>query len=287
MSARNSQRTVFLTGAASGIGRQMTRELIARGDWILACDLDAGRLAAIAEHDGWPSERVERLAFDVRDPEAWQSAIDDLVARRGPIDVLMNIAGALKPGYVHELSPKEIDLHLDVNAKGLMYGSQLAAAQMVKQGQGHIVNIASMAALAAVPGIALYTASKWAVRGFSLAMARELAPLGVRVSVICPDAVQTPMLDLQLDYREAALTFSGPKPLTAEEVCRAVCEQALEKHRLEVIIPWNRGVVAKLTSFMPSLAARVLPGLTAKGLKQQAAARERFQQSAGQAKAPQ
>src|SRR5205085_5137897 len=131
------------------------------------------------------------------------------VTTYGRVDVLMNVAGYLLPGYIHETSADQIERHMDINAKGLMLGTQAAARVMVRQGQGHIINIASMAALAPVPGLCCYSASKYAVRAFSLAVAQELRPHGVYVTAVCPDAVQTPMLDLQVDYQEAAMTFSG------------------------------------------------------------------------------
>jgi len=271
-----SSRVVVLTGAASGIGRHLTGLLAACGDRLLATDVDLAALEAIARQDAWPTDRVLLAALDVRDPAAWRQIIERAVDTWGRLDVLLNVAGIIQPGLVHAQSPRDIDWHLDINAKGLIYGTQAAAAVMVAQRSGQIVNLASMAALAAVPGLALYTASKWAVRGFSLAIAQELAPHGVRVSVVYPDAVQTPMLDKQLDYQEAALTFSGSRLLSVEEVGRAIVEQALERGRLEVIIPWSRGFLSKLTSCFPSWAARVLPALTAKGLRRQTAARDRL-----------
>ncbi|MGD9645512.1 MAG: SDR family NAD(P)-dependent oxidoreductase [Pirellulales bacterium] len=271
-----SPRVAIVTGAASGIGRHLVGRLAGLGDRLLATDVNLAALESAAGQDSWPTDRVHLASLDVRDAAAWRQTIDRAVATWGRLDLLANIAGVVQPGLVHEQSPADVDLHLDINAKGVIYGTQAAAAVMVAQRSGQIVNLASMAALAAVPGIALYTASKWAVRGFSLAIAQELAPHNVRVSIICPDAVQTPMLDKQLDYPEAALTFSGPRFLNVEEVGRAIVEQALDRGRLEVTIPWSRALLSKLTSCFPSLAAKTLPTLTAKGLKQQSAARERM-----------
>src|SRR5205823_4569252 len=110
---------------------------------------------------------------------------------------------------------------------------------------GHIINIASMAALAPIPGISLYSASKYAVRGFSLAAAQELRAHGVYVTVVCPDAVQTPMLDAQLAHDEAAATFSGPRLLTVEEVGRAIIGQGLARRPLEIYLPPSRGWLAR------------------------------------------
>lgn len=277
----NHAQAMVLTGCASGIGRHLAGRLAEAGHLLTATDINLEALEAAAETDGWPRDRVARKRLDVRCPDQWRGLIDEVVGRYGRIDVLWNIAGYVRPGYVHETSPEQIALHLDTNAKGTMLGSQLAAAQMARQGYGHIVNIASMAALAPVPGIALYTASKFAVRGFSLALAQELKPHGVSVTVVCPDAVQTPMLDLQIDYPEAALTFSGSRQLTVEEVGDLLVGRVLRSRPLEATLPRHRGFIARLTSFWPALAGMVGPVLAKQGLARQARFKRRRERAAG------
>jgi 3-oxoacyl-[acyl-carrier protein] reductase len=145
----------------------------------------------------------------------------------------------------------------------------------VRQGHGHIVNIASLAALAPIPGLALYSASKYAVRAFSLAAAEDLRPHGVAVTTVCPDAVKTPMFDHQMDYPEAALTFTAPKVLAVEEVSRVILGRVLERRPLLVVIPRWRGWLARLADVLPS-ASRVLASvLTRQGLRRQAEWRKR------------
>ncbi len=181
----------------------------------------------------------------------------------------MNVAGVLRVEPVYELKAESIALQIDVNTKGVILGTRAAAEVMVRQRHGHIINIASLAALAPIPGIAVYSASKFAVRGFSLAAAQELEPFGVHVSILCPDAVDTPMVDYQLDHAGAALTFSGPKILSTDDVAKAVLG-LLAKPRTELVIPWSRGFLARLSSVMPRfLHRRVVQRLTRKGLSRQ------------------
>ncbi len=120
----------------------------------------------------------------------------------------------MRPGHTPELLDGDVELQIGVNLKGVIYGTREAARLMLRQPdlarRGHIVNIASLAALAPIPGLTVYSATKYAVRAFSLAAAEELRPLGIAVTVVCPDAVKTPMLDLQVGYEEAALTFTAP-----------------------------------------------------------------------------
>src|SRR5262249_26511003 len=158
---------------------------------------------------GFRGERVLLCKLDVRREDDWDRAMDAAATAFGGIDVVLNIAGALRPGYVHELAAQDIDLHLDVNVKGVVLGTRAAARRMIPAHKGHIINFGSLASLVPVPGLSLYSASKFAVRGFSLAAANELARYGIAVTVVLPDAVATPMLDLQVDYDEAAMTFSG------------------------------------------------------------------------------
>ncbi|MFP4601078.1 MAG: SDR family NAD(P)-dependent oxidoreductase, partial [Persicimonas sp.] len=140
---------------------------------------------------------------------------------------------------------------------------------MVEQGEGHIINVGSLASLAPVPGLSLYTASKFAVRGFSLAAAQELRPLGVFVSAVLPDAVATPMLDLQVDYEEAAMTFSGTRPLSLAEVEAVILEKVLTQRPLEVALPAHRGGLARLANLIPQVSMVIAPLLRKIGLRKQ------------------
>lgn len=265
-------RVIVVTGAGSGIGRRVVSALAARGDTVVATDIDEAALGATAEAEGWEGRRVRRAALDVRSAEAWRQILADVVSSEGRLDVLVNNAGVLRPGYLTELDERDVDFHLDVNAKGLVLGTIAAAKVMVPRSSGHVVNVASLAGIAPVPGLSLYAASKHAARGFSLSAALELREHGVFVTCICPDAVSTPMLDVQLGRPEAELTFSGGRTLTPEDVASAV-SRALETRPLEITLPASRGWSAKLGSAFPEAGARVLRALRARGRKRQATQR--------------
>ncbi|MEM1179752.1 MAG: SDR family oxidoreductase [Acidobacteriota bacterium] len=259
-------RIVVVTGAASGIGRRLVDDLLAQGDRVLAADIDGGALDAI---DGWPAERVVRRALDVRDPEAWGETLAAASAAFGGVDVVMNVAGVLRPGAIASSSAEDVDFHLDVNLKGVIHGTRAAARLMVEQGRGHIINIASLASMAPVPGLGLYVASKYGVRGFSMAAAQELRPRGVFVSCVCPDAVRTPMLDLQVDYPEAAITFTAPRFLTPEDVSALVLGQVMRRRPVIASLPRSRAFLARLSDLFPAVATRLVAVLDKKGRKVQ------------------
>jgi len=260
----------FVTGCASGIGRHLAGVLLAAGHQVFATDLDDAALRAHADAMAWPTDRAHTRRLDVSDADAWELVFAEAVATMGAVDVLCNVAGYLLPGRVGRYSVDVVHRHFDVNTKGVVFGTQVAARHMIDRGQGHIINIASLAALAPVPGIALYSASKYAVRGFSLAAAQELREHGVAVTVICPDAVDTPMLDMQIDHDAAAMTFSGNRFLTVADVSHAILTRALGKRPLEIYLPRSRAVLARLADLFPKTALWLRPMLERRGRAKQA-----------------
>jgi 3-oxoacyl-[acyl-carrier protein] reductase len=262
-------RVFLLTGAGSGIGRHLAGVLAAQGERVLATDVNAEALGAAASKDGWPAAQVRTHPLDVRAREQWEAALAAALAAFGKVDVLLNVAGILKPGNCWELDAVDVDRHFDINVKGVVHGTSVLGRYFVEQKAGHIVNIGSLASLAAAPGLALYSSSKFAVRGFSLASAQELVAHGVAVSLVMPDAVQTPMLDLQVHYPQAALTFSGAKALTVDDISRVLLEHVLPERPLEVTLPLGRGVLARFADALPGMAMRIAPMLAKKGLKAQ------------------
>ncbi len=265
-------RVMMLTGCASGIGRQLARDLHESGHRIIATDIDEERLNAAAAQDFSDPERTLVAKLDVREGESWNVLIEKAFERFGRLDVLLNVAGHLVPRWAHEMSLSEVGLTIDVNVKGVIFGTNAASRRMIAQGSGHIVNVASIAGLVAVPGLAVYSASKHAVRAFSLAVSQELKQHGVYVTVVCPGPVDTPMLDAQLAHEEAALTFSAPRPLTADEVSRAIQERALVHKPLELLVTVPRsgqGIMARIAGAFPEISNLARPILTRRGRRNQ------------------
>jgi len=261
---------IIITGGASGIGKYLARTLATQGYYLMVTDIQADTLQLLAQEEKWPKEQVMTASLDVTSPENWQEVIKQTLQKWQRIDVLMNVAGICIPGFIQETPLELIDQHIDINLKGVIYGSKLVAPVMIKQQQGHIINIASLAGVAPVKGMNLYSASKFGVRGFSLAIAYELKELGVHVSVVCPDAVETPMLTKLLGYREAAMTFSGGRILTVEDIGQVILKKALAKKKIEVLYPASRGLQAKLGSFFAGFGGKATNVLIKKGVRRQA-----------------
>ncbi len=193
-----------MTGAGSGIGRAIARELAARGAHVIAADLDLGSARATGV--------AEAASLDVTDGAAAQALADHVADGHGRLDIWCSNAGISKMVRFVDCSEADYDLTLDVNLKGVFLCGQAAARAMIRLGRGGIiVNTASMAGKQGrAPFLADYVASKFGVVGLTQAMAFELAPDNIRVNCVCPGYVATPMQDRELVW-EAELTGSTPE----------------------------------------------------------------------------
>ena len=264
----------LITGSASGIGRHMTDVLLREGHAVFATDLNLEALEKTADALGWRAQRAHLHHFDVTDFEAWQRAVRLAVERFGHLDVTMNIAGVLLASWAEETPQREVDVQIDVNVKGVIYGTRVSAEHMVQRGQGHIINIASIAGLVPVPGLAVYCASKYAVRGYSVAAAMELRPKGVHVTAICPSTVQTPMLDRQVHNDAAEMFFSGHSILTVEDIEQAI-RRALRRKPYEVHVPRLKIALVRWVDLFPGLGPLLAPLYQRSGRKRQESRRQR------------
>ena len=192
-------KVAIVTGGASGIGAALGRALLDLGAHVVLADVDGegAELAATTLRDRAPTGRgsVEARPLDVRDTAAVQALVTETAAHHGHLDLLFNNAGISIGGESHAMAPEHWRRVIDVNLTGVINGVIAAYPLMVEQGDGHIVNTASAAGLAPAVMTAAYTASKHGVVGLSLALRPEAAHHGVRVSVLCPGAVETAILD--------------------------------------------------------------------------------------------
>jgi NAD(P)-dependent dehydrogenase (short-subunit alcohol dehydrogenase family) len=189
-------KVAIVTGAASGIGRALSAALVARGASVVLADIDETRAAeAAASLHAGPPGRASAAALDVRDPRAVADLIDRTVMDHGHLDLMFNNAGIGVGGEVANMTLAHFDRAMDVNLRGVLNGVMAAYPVMSRQGRGHIVNTASVAGLLPSPGLAPYAMTKHAVVGLSLSLRPEAQSRGVRVSVVCPGVIDTPILD--------------------------------------------------------------------------------------------
>jgi NAD(P)-dependent dehydrogenase (short-subunit alcohol dehydrogenase family) len=182
--------TWFITGAARGIGAQVAQAALAAGHNVVAT---ARKRDSITLAD----DRLLALDLDVTDAAQAQAAVQAAVARFGRIDVLVNNAGYGQLGLFEESTAADAQAQFATNVFGLFHVTRAVLPVMRGQRAGHVLNISSMAGIRGRAGTALYSASKFAVEGFSEGLAQEVAPFGIRVTIVEPGAFRTDFLDGQ------------------------------------------------------------------------------------------
>ncbi|MDT5352733.1 MAG: hypothetical protein QOJ56_1265 [Mycobacterium sp.] len=236
-------KTIVITGAARGIGYATAKALLARGARVVIGDRDVDVLEnAVAGVSSLGS--VSGHPLDVTDKESFAAFLDKARADGGGhIDVLINNAGVMPVGPFLEQSAEAIRSSIEVNFYGVLTGCQLVLPEMVKRRSGHIINIASMAGMVAVPGQIVYAGTKFAVVGLSTAMADEFAPHGVKVTVVLPTFTNTELIS-------GTSPSAAQKPVEPAEIAAAIVK-VLDKPKTRVSVPgWGRlfAVVATLLS---------------------------------------
>lgn len=208
MSPSTSLPVAAVTGAGSGIGAAIARELARRGFHVVVTDIDLESAQGVAGEI--PSGEAHLL--DVTSPVACDEVVRGVIETHGRLDVWVSNAGISKMQRFVDVSPTDLVRNFEVNTFGVFYAGQSAARAMIEVGTaGRIINTASMAGKQGrVPFLADYVASKFAVVGLTQAMAFELAPYGIRVNAVCPGFVATPMQSRELVW-EAELRGSDPE----------------------------------------------------------------------------
>lgn len=185
-----SGETAIVTGAAGGIGTGVAELLVASGARVILADRDHGAVQSTAAKLGCSGMQV-----DVTSEDSVRALIESSVAELGSISVLVNCAGLLTSALLTDLPAEDWDRVMAVNTRGVYLCSKYAAQHMKQRGRGNIVNLSSASGRQGDAGYSHYSASKFAVIGFSQAIAAELADSGIRVNSICPGLVDTQMLD--------------------------------------------------------------------------------------------
>ncbi len=215
-------KTVFITGASSGIGRATTQLLAEKGCRIVACGRREERLAALK--DTWGA-KLHTLSFDVRDREEVFRAIESLPPEFREVDILINNAGnAHGLDLIDQGSLDDWDAMIDINVKGLLYVTKALLPSLLKDGRGHIINIGSTAGKEVYPKGNVYCASKHAVDAINQALRIDLNAHGVRVGAVNPGLVQTEFSEVRFkgDTERAEGVYQGYQPLTPEDIAEII-----------------------------------------------------------------
>jgi NAD(P)-dependent dehydrogenase (short-subunit alcohol dehydrogenase family) len=265
-------KQAIVTGAGSGIGAALCRALVSAGAEVVCTDIDGDTAERTAAGLG-AGARAARL--DVTDAAAVQAAADQVVNRAGRLDLMFNNAGIVWGGDSELLTLDQWNAIIDVNIRGVVHGVAAAYPLMVRRGSGQIVNTASMGGLMAAGLITSYVMTKHAVVGLSLALRSEAAAKGVGVTVICPSAVETPILEKghvgRFHGRDFYLKGQGVKHALDPDVFAAQVLEAVEDDKAMLVTPVQARIAWRLGRFFPGFVQRSSIRFIAKQRRWQAA----------------
>jgi NAD(P)-dependent dehydrogenase (short-subunit alcohol dehydrogenase family) len=202
-------RKVLITGAGSGIGRETALAFAREGALVVAVDIGDTGLRETAQLAQAAGGQCETHVVDVSDERAMRALAEVVQRTHGALDVLVNNAGIGAAGRFLDTRVETWDRVWAVNVRGVMLGCKLFVPAMVARGRGHVVNTSSMAGYFAAPDLPIYTASKFAVLGFSESLRMDLKSKGIGVSAICPGVINTNIVATTVSEGESAKWQAG------------------------------------------------------------------------------
>ena len=192
----------LITGSSRGLGRALADAVLAAGHKLVATARNPAQLAELVECYG---DQVRTLALDVTDPDAAGDAVAAAVEAFGRLDVLVNNAGYGNIGSIEDTRLEDIRAQIETNLFGVIHVTKAAIPVLRKQGSGHIIQVSSIGGRVGAMGRAPYSAAKWGVEGFSEALAKETASLGIKVTIIEPGGFRT-------DFAGSSTTINEGRP---------------------------------------------------------------------------
>lgn len=211
-------QVAMITGASGGIGRAISKEFAREGATMVLTDVKAEALEEIARFIENEHVPVLRFVMDVTNEEEVAHVVEQVIASLKKIDILVNNAGVSTMNWFWKVTQREWNFNMDVNAKGVWLASKYVAPHLIRRKCGKIVNVASMAGKIGSPLLAHYSASKFAVVGFTQAAAMELAAYGINVNAVCPGFVGTPMQDREIMWQAELQGVNDPKKIREEYI---------------------------------------------------------------------
>lgn len=250
------KKVAIVTGSSSGIGEATARLFAKAGYRVVLTARRVERLEEIKKEIEAAGGEALVVASDVSDLPSIQHLIETTIQQYGKIDVLFNNAGFGRTKWLEEMDPeKDIAAQMQVNVLGVIQATRAALPQMIKQRGGHIINMASHAGHVATPTYTIYAACKFAVRGFTDALRREVGVWGIKVSAIFPGGVATEFGQHTEAKRKTGIQTPKSLLLSADDVGRMVVRVADGGRSRMVIMPW-------ISRFYVLWFAYIFPGIT-------------------------
>ncbi|MBL4633955.1 MAG: SDR family NAD(P)-dependent oxidoreductase [Kofleriaceae bacterium] len=245
-----TNKVVIITGAASGIGLALSKELHKRGAEVVLADVQQAPLLRAAETLGCRS-----VVVDVCDADAMRDMVQQEVSHHGRLDYIFNNAGILVSGKVKDTPLSDWKRVFDVNVHGVINGIDAAYPVFIEQGFGHIVNTASIAGLIPCPGLVAYSASKHAVVGLSTGLREEAERYGVKVSVVCPGFVKTNIVENGLSRGHVSENLAKSVPWTDVGDCARDILKGVAKNKAIIVVTRHGKILTNINRLAPTSSA--------------------------------
>jgi short-subunit dehydrogenase len=237
-----ANRVAVVTGASSGIGRALARELAGRGCRVGLLARRKDELDRLAGEIRQAGGTAATAVGDVADRAQTLAAVESLRAQLGPVDLMVANAGVGAPTLLEPFNVADMEKMFRVNLLGVIYAIEAVLPEMLRRGKGHLAAVSSLAAYKGLPGESAYCASKAAVNIYLEGLRIQLRNRGVAVTIICPGFVKTPMTDVN--------DFKMPWLMSAEEAARRIAD-ALRQRRKVYNFPWQTSLLMQLTRWLP------------------------------------
>jgi NAD(P)-dependent dehydrogenase (short-subunit alcohol dehydrogenase family) len=252
--------TAIVTGGASGIGRALAQELAQRGSEVVLADLQIEMAENVASGIRDSGGKAKAVNLDVTDFSAMERLVQETFDRTGRLDYIFNNAGIAIGCTANHYTISDWNKIIDINLRGVVNGVQAAYFIMIEQGFGHIVNTASMAGLMPNPLAVAYATTKHAVVGLSKSLRTEAAQMGIRVSVLCPGVIRTPILEggkygkilMNIPSEKVRDMWEELKPMPPDIFAKKVLN-AIAKNKAIIIEPHQWKLIWWLNRLSPVL----------------------------------
>ena len=235
-------KVIIVTGGSGGIGSAIVSKI---------SDCGAEVVSVFCNNCPYEQSGKNVICFsaDLTRSEEWERLLSFVKKQYGKIDVLINCAGFLEPGEFSSLGENNIKKIIEINFTSVIIGIHKTLKIFKEQYSGHIINIGSLGGIVPMPYSSIYCATKFALRGFTFSLGKELKGTGIDVSLVSPGSVITKMLDHEALDENTSISFLS-KPISPGKVSKAVLKVIL-KPKIESIIPQSQSVTSKLLSFSP------------------------------------
>jgi short-subunit dehydrogenase len=264
--AYTTDKIAVITGAGSGIGRELAKQLNDQGCKLLISDISEQGLAETVQSLSRRDVLVESHILDVADKNAFQAWAKSISDEHGQVDIVINNAGVATAAPVEESKYEDIEWLMSINFWGVVYGTREFLPLLRKSRQGHLVNISSIFGVVGIPTQSAYNASKFAVRGYTEALRHEMAGSNIHVCCVHPGGIKTNIVrnarltDTDTTRDEAVTDFDKMANTTAESAAAQIIK-AIEKRKKRLLIGMDAKYISILSRLFPVNYARFLPGI--------------------------